>query len=124
MWASRTGKSTLAKSLGPNPYVQTVQNAEAPDLKGFKHGVHTYILFDNVNDMQFVLDARALFQANNDFHTLGDSRTGMYAYQVWLWRVPMVVTMDETAELDSNEPWIRENMFEVALSGPSWVQSV
>ena len=78
---SQTGKSTLAKSLGDAfgwrpPYVQTVQSAPAPDLKEFQREEHGYILFDNVNHMDFVLDERALFQralfqSNNDIHTLG-----------------------------------------------------
>ena len=59
----------LSKSLGQGPYVQTVQNAEAPDLKGLNPWVQSYIVFDNVNDMKFALDARVLFQANTDFHT-------------------------------------------------------
>ena len=32
--ASRTGKSTLARSLGGTPFVQTVQSALSPDLRG------------------------------------------------------------------------------------------
>ena len=76
---SQTGKSTLAKSLGHlfgwrRPFVQTVQSAEAPDLKAYSPEEHGYILFDNVNHMDFILNERALFQANNDLHTLGASR--------------------------------------------------
>ena len=36
----------------------------------------SWLLFDNVNDMSFVLHSRAMFQAKNDVHTLGDSKTG------------------------------------------------
>ena len=71
---SRAGKSTLAKSLGRRAFVQTVQSALAPDLKGFSRDTHDYILFDNVNNMDFVLNHRALFQANNDLHALGEPR--------------------------------------------------
>ena len=122
--ASRTGKSTLAKSLGKQPYIQTVQNAEVPDLKGFDRNTHSHIIFDNVNDMSFVLESRALFQANVDFHTLGESKTGMYSYKVWLWRIPLVVTIDDSAEWNSEEPWVKENMFEVKLTGRSWIEEV
>ena len=72
--ASRTGKSTLARSLGGTPFVQTVQSAVAPDLRGYEPAKHSYIVFDNVNDMAFVLNHRALFQANNDVHTLGEPK--------------------------------------------------
>ncbi|CAE7197697.1 hypothetical protein AK812_SmicGene25801 [Symbiodinium microadriaticum] len=65
-------------------------------LRGGSHG---YILFDNVNDMQFVLDHRALAHSNNSVHTLGQSQTGMYAYRVWLFKVPIVMTVDDSAGL-------------------------
>ena len=122
---SRTGKSTLAKSLGQlfglgAPYIQTVQGAPTPDLKDYDRERHGYILFDNVNDMQFVLDHRALVQANNSLHTLGVSQTGMYAYRVWLHKVPIVMTVDDSAQWNSAEPWIRENMFELNLDGPCY----
>ncbi len=118
---SRAGKSSLAKSLG-RAFVQTVQNAGAPDLRGHDAAQHDLIVFDNINDQQFVLDQRALFQANNDVHTLGESRTGIYAYHVWLWRVPMVLTVDTSAVWDSQEPWLAANSFEVRLAGPCWAE--
>ena len=122
---SRTGKSTLAKGLGNIfglgcCFVQTVQNAVAPDLKQFSNDEHGYILFDNVNDMEFVLSQRALFQANNDLHTLGDSKTGIYAYQVWLYKMPIVVTVDLSAYWEPSEPWIKANCFDVFLPGPCY----
>ena len=64
-----------------------------------------------------------MFQANN-IHTLGESKTGMYSYQVWLWRFPLVIAMHDSADWDSSEPWVSENMFEVTLSGPSWVENI
>lgn len=123
---SQTGKSTLAKALGqvfnwPRPFVQTVQSAEAPDLKQYNREEHGYIVFDNVNHMDFVFNERALFQANNDLHTLAGSRAGMYAYSVWLFAVPLVVTVDLTAEWDSTEIWLADNMFELALEGPCFL---
>ena len=52
------------------------------NLRSYDPQLHDYIVFGNVNDMRFVLDYRALFQANTDLHTLGESRTGMYSYDV------------------------------------------
>ena len=103
------------------PYVQTVQNAEAADLRNFSRDEHGYILFDNVNDMDFVLTQRALFQSNNDIHTLGESKTGMYSYKVWLYQVPLVVTVDMSAKWDGNEPWMKENHIEIFLTGPCYL---
>ena len=124
--ASRTGKSTLARSLGMvlkfggAPFVQTVQSAVDPDLRNYDEAIHSFILFDNVNSMKFILDQRALFQANNDVHTLGESKTGCYSYSVWLHAVRIVVTVDMSAKWDSNELWIKENCMEIFLKGPSW----
>ena len=126
--ASRTGKSTLAKALcglfgfGGSVFVQTVQSALDPDLRNYDSEFHSCILFDNVNDMRFVLDQRALFQSNNDLHKLGESKTGMYSYTVWLYQVPLVVTVDMSAKWDPLEPWICENCCDVLLTGPSWVE--
>ena len=44
-------------------------------LRGYDPCMHKYIVFDNVNDMSFILNYMAVFQANNDVHTLGDSKT-------------------------------------------------
>lgn len=124
---SRSGKSTLAKSLGHElelgrPFVQTVQNATAADLKNFSNEHHGYIVFDNVNDQEFVLSQRALFQANNDVHTLADSKTGMYAYSVWLYQVPIVLTVDTSATWSPQEDWIFANSVDVFLSGPCYTE--
>lgn len=50
-------------------------------------------ILDNLNDFQFVLDYRAILQSNNDTHRLGDSSTGMYSYTVYLFAVPVILTL-------------------------------
>ena len=80
----------LGRSLCPNG-----AGAPTPDLKDYDRERHGCILFDNVNDMQFVLDHRALLQAN--------TQTGMYAYRVWLHKVPIVMTVDDSAQWNSTE---------------------
>ena len=71
--------------------------------------------------MKFVLTQRALFQSNNDIHTLGESKTGIYSYQVWLYQVPLVVTVDMSAKWDAQEPWIKENHMEIFLTAPCYI---
>ena len=61
-----------------------------------------------------------MIQANHDIHLLGESKTGMYSYPVWLYRVPIVVTVDMTAEWNVNEPWTKENCFYIFLDGPCY----
>ena len=125
---SRSGKSTIAEALGDahlcgfgKPFVQTVQDAAAPDLRGFLDGDYGYVVFDNVNDQDFVMSQRALFQASNRLHTLGDSKTGIYSYPMWLYRIPIVVTVDTSAHWDPQEPWIRENCHDIFLAGPCYL---
>ena len=103
-------------------FIQTVQSAEDPNLKGFSRSIHDMVLFDNVNDMKFIMDVRALVQANKDIHSLGESKTGCFAYAAWLWRIPIVVTVDLQAKWDSADGWAAENCIEISLDGPSWVQ--
>ena len=98
-----------------------MQSAVAPDLRAYDAAQHSFIVFDNVNNTAFTLDHRAMFQSNNDVHSLGDSKTGMYKYDVWLHKVPLVVTVGMTAKWDSNEDWIRENCIVIFLQGPSWI---
>ena len=125
---SRAGKSTLAKCLHfvlptyiqKPPFIQTVQGATAAELQHYDRDSHGFILFDNCNSMSFVLSQRALFQANPDFHRLGQSQTNIFSYQVCLFRVPIVITIDESTDWDDDEPWIRENQHLVQLTGPCY----
>ena len=120
----------MARSLGQElniggvPFIQTVQSATDLDLRAYDLDIHSYQVFDNVNSMRFILDNRALFQSNNDddVHILGESKTGMYAYDVWLFRVPIVVAVDLSAVWDPDELWIKDNCFDVLLQGPSWIE--
>ena len=100
--------------------MQTVQDAASPDLRDYDWTYHGMIVFDNVNDMDFVMKFRALLQANNDVHVLGSSATGMYSYWVWLWKVPVVLTVDTQAAWDSNNKWVKENCWEVTFAEPCY----
>ena len=69
------------KSLGAAPFVQTVQQPESFNLHELNRERHDVIVLDNVHhDQKFVLDSRAALQANNDIHTLAESKTGIYFY--------------------------------------------
>ena len=120
---SRCGKSTLAKSLHDlfpwkPPFIQTVQDDSSADLRSYCRTRHGYIVFDNVNSMQFVLSQRALMQSNSDVHSLGQSKTGIYRYSVYIFAVPIIMTVDHSAEWDSSEPWLAENMELIDLYEP------
>ena len=72
-------------------------SAASLDLRSCNPELHDYVLFDNVNDVRSVSDYRSLFQASIDVHSLGDSRTGSYAYDVRLYRIPLAATVDLSA---------------------------
>ena len=42
-------------------------------MKTYDPGLHTYMVFVNVSAMKFVMNCRALLQANNDIRTLGEA---------------------------------------------------
>ena len=84
---SKTGKKIwfqkltgANKSFGAAPFVQTVQQPESFNLHELNRERHDVIVLDNVHDQKFVLDSRAALQANNDIHTLAESKTGIYFY--------------------------------------------
>ena len=116
----RCGKSTLAKSLHElfswkPPYVQTLQAEIAANLRTFSLERHGYIAFDNLNSSQLILSQRAMMQSNCDVHTLGQSKTGIYSYPVYLHAVPIIFAVDHSAEWDAAEPWLSENMVLIEL---------
>lgn len=110
---SQAAKTSFAKALFRNPFVITVQGQRSLDLRGFEHEKHDALVLDNVNSFQVVLDHRALLQSNNDVHKLGESTTGIYSYSVYLWGVPIMITLDldvdAKTELEQSE-WLRANV--------------
>ena len=46
----------------------------------------------------------------------------MYAYRVWLWGVPIVMTVDLQAKWNSDDGWIRENCLEVVFTEPCYCE--
>jgi hypothetical protein len=110
---SQAAKTSFTKALFKSPFVVTVQGQETLDLREFKYGFHDALILDNVNSLELVLSHRALLQSNNDTHRLGVSSTGIYSYAVYLWAVPVVLTMDldvdARAALKKSE-WLRANL--------------
>ena len=95
-----------------------MQDDSSADLRSYCRTRHGYIVFDNVNSMQFVLSQRALMQSNSDVHSLGQSKTGIYRYSVYIFAVPIIMTVDHSAEWDSSEPWLAENLELIDLYEP------
>ena len=91
---SRAAKTSFTKSLFARPFVYTCQDGDTLDLRGFRYGHHDALILDNLVDFSLILKYRALLQANNDEHRLGQSATGMYSYGVYLWATPILATVD------------------------------
>lgn len=122
---SGTGKSRLARSLFGDAFthVVDVQHAEHPDLRGFERGRHKAVLLDEVASPAFVVGNKKVLQAHVDGAKLGQSSTQLFAYEVMLHRVPIILTTNNWYYEDFEEPdvdWIRSNCVEVPVLEPVW----
>ena len=70
------------------------------------------LILDNLVDWSLVLKFRALLQANVDLHVLGESATGMYAYSMFLWGIPVCVTLDMDVDCEPlrTSDWLKTNV--------------
>ena len=123
---SRTGKSRLARSLfgTETTLVVDVQHAEHPDLRCFRRHVHKAILLDEVADPSFIVNNKKLLQAHVDGAKLGQSSTQLFSYEVFLWRVPILLTTNNWC-LDKltqeEQEWVRSNCVAVCVDTPVYV---
>jgi len=120
---SRTGKSRLARSLFgfDRTLVVDVQHAEHPDLHGFRRHHHVAVLLDEVADPIFIVNNKKLLQAHVDGAILGQSATQMFTYEVFLWRVPIILTTnkwDLSGLTDAELDWVRSNCVAVHVDTP------
>ena len=103
-----------------------VQHAQHPDLHGFRRHEHLAILLDEVQDPAFIVNNKKLLQAHVDGAILGQSATQMFTYEVFLWRVPIILTTNNwhlsgmsAADLD----WIGANCVVVHIAEPVYACS-
>jgi len=110
---SQAAKTSFVKSLFQRPYVVTIQGQDVLNLQGFQYGHHTALILDNLVDWSLILRFRALLQSNVDMHRLGESATGIYSHQVFLWATPVCITLD--ADVDSGpyeaSEWLQANVY-------------
>ena len=120
---SRTGKCRLARSLFgvERTLVVDVQHVEHPDLRSFRRHEHRAVLLDEVADPSFIVNNKKLLQAHVDGAKLGQSATQLYTYEVFLWRVPIMLTtnnwcLDELT--DDQREWVDSNCVAIHVSEP------
>ena len=124
---SKVGKTELAKSFkGPvNTLVVDCQHALHPDLRAFVREKHQAVVLDDIAGTSFVLSNKKLLQAHIDGATLGQSPTQHYVYEVFLWRIPIIVTTNRwsTEDLDAaDKDWLAQNCVVEAVVERVWAE--
>ena len=122
---SCTGKSKLGRSLygESDTLVVDVQGAKHPDLKGFSRKRHKAILLDEVASPAFVIANKKLLQAHVDGALLGQSATQLFAYFVFLWRTPIILTTndwDYSSFSAADKNWLDTNCTAVHIGTRVW----
>ena len=123
---SRTGKSRKARSYfgESRTLVVDVQHAEHPDLRAYRRKFHRAILLDEVSSVSFIVANKKLLQAHVDGAILGQSATQLFSYEVFLWRVPIILTTnnwDVSSLKDHEKEWVLANCVPVFVGEPVWV---
>ena len=124
---SKLGKTEFAKCLkGPeNTLAVDCQHARYPDLRSIDREKHQAVVLDDIAGTSFVLSNKKLLQAHIDGATLGQSPTQHYVYEVFLWRIPIIVTTNRwsTEDLDAaDKDWLAQNCVVEAVVERVWAE--
>ena len=109
------GAPRAAHAAGRAPH------AEHPDLHGFRRNEHRAVLLDEVATPSFITNNKKLLQAHVDGAILGQSPTQSYTYEVFLWRVPIILTTNNwrlEKLTDEDREWLSSNCVAVHVSEP------
>ena len=111
LWGpSRSGKTRFAMSdvFGPKPLKVDVGDGQDLNIQAWDHRTHSHLVLDNVNSSEFIMRWRHVLMGPPEPVQLGQSSTGMYAYNVFLGRKPVVCSMDEDATWETKK-WLDAN---------------
>lgn len=111
LWGpSRSGKTRMAMSdlFGGNPYKVDVGDTDALNIDDWDHRKHTHLVLDNVNSSSYIMKHRHVLMGPPEKVALGQSDTGMYKYNVFLGRKPIIASFDEDAEW-IDKKWLTAN---------------
>jgi len=122
------GKSQFVRSLtaaGRTYEADCSGQCLEPDLRGFSKLTHDVLFFDEAS-AELVLANKKLFQASSSVVQMARSSTNCHSYQVWAWRIKMVVCSNRWSyELDQlphvDPSWLIENSVHVKVTEPLWV---
>lgn len=123
---SRVGKTQFVRSIVGDEAILELNCAGGTpiDLRGFQRHRHKLVLYDEIDPEQ-VLTQRKVFQAGPAPVQLGQSQTGMYAYEVFVHKIMFVlcsnswsVSLARLSEADQD--WIKANQIFVQVDQPLW----
>jgi len=124
---TKYGKTSWATSFfgEENTYVLNCQGVDAPALKDYMKTRAQWraILYDEGN-WSLVFRNKLLFQAGPKAVMLGQSPTGQYCYNVFVYMVPMIVCSNEffkDCPAEARE-YLEENISFVKVTQPCWVE--
>eukprot|EP00973_Karenia_brevis_P083196 11537077-Karenia_brevis.AAC.1 len=72
---------------------------------------------------QFIVNNKKALQAHVDGAELGQSPTQQYAYNVFLWRTPLIITTNNfnlTSLAAVDREWVEANCYAVCIAEPVW----
>lgn len=119
---SGTGKSVRGALLydPKTVFIVDCQNAAVPDLRGLSRHKHSCVVLDEVPGVDFALNNKKLLMSHIDGCKLGQSATQMFAYNIWWWKKPVIMTSNhwkssfEEASPEDQD-WLRKNVLYVRL---------
>ena len=127
---SRTGKTRWARNMCSQMFSEDAtlvidcQHAEHPNLRAYKRSKHKAIIMDEISGPDFVVGNKKLLQAHMDGAELGQSPTQHFAYDVLVWRTPIIVTTnhwDYTSLCNADVDWLEANCVTVHVDEPVWL---
>ena len=83
--------------LAPNLLKVDVSDGDELNIQTWDHRIHSHLVLNNVNSSDFIMRWRHILMGPLEAVQLGQSATGMYTYEVFLGRKPVICSMDEDA---------------------------
>ena len=84
------------------------EDSEDLNIQAWDHRVHSHLVLDNVNSSAYIMRWRHVLMGPPEAVQLGQSGTGMYVYDVFLGRKPVICSMDEDAVWEVKK-WLEAN---------------
>ena len=83
--------------------------------------MHSHLVLDNVNSSNFIMRWRHVLMGPPEPVQLGQSSTGMYAYNVFLGRKPVICSMDEDAMWERKK-WLDANCLVIWVDEKCYIE--